>query len=429
MGIPNYLKQRKHRGWYFQRAVPKALKETLGTVWTHRVSDNHRDALKAVEECLRITDKLIAEHKADRTFPYRTIRQWQMYVESKYNQEVYFNSADNMDIHDIEHQRVIEIREFHRDVEVTNHHTLEQIIDAILERNPNRAINTVDGWKSSIRLFTKITNETIVENINHDVVESYIQGLRKHCIKNKTLRSHFERLKALFKYAISFRWITSSPFNSDLLFGISVEHIPRGVARYDKVIDIKPVDLWYSPDKYGTALNQYGRRDRYFDKYIVTWWIMRYCCCHVSEAEGIKWEDIDFGRNTIWIQANSIRELKTKVRARELPMLKPLRELLMQHKRDTRKREGSIFGLPNNHNPRQFGSGMRGNMENILGEDDKYTPKKAKDASNTVLQSFWKGDPRVVEEINGHGSTRATQTSAYGNITLKAKEECLSLLM
>ena len=161
-----------------------------------------------------------------------------------------------------------------------------------------------------------------------------------------------------------------------------------------------------------------------WDQYVVTWWIMRYCLCHVSEAEGVMWEDIDLENKTIWIRANAIRDLKTSYRPRQIPMLEPLHRVLSLHQRKTKQTKGNIFGIA--EGTTRFGA----NIQNYIKKVGDYTPKDAKDASNSVIQSMWKGNQRVILELNGHGfKEQKTETHKYGSITMETKLECLSLLL
>ena len=163
-------------------------------------------------------------------------------------------------------------------------------------------------------------------------------------------------MRVLYQHAYTWGWHDNDPFDmfeSRYIRGITVgKRQPKGVIKKDKVTDITPADEYYRMTKYDKAAPS-------IKKNIVTWWIMRYTCAHIGEAEGIVWEDIDFNKKTIRIQANSVRELKTEQRGRELPLLEPLYKLLLKHKRHTKGISGSIHGLPDNIDRRKLGKVMK----------------------------------------------------------------------
>ena len=195
-----------------------------------------------------------------------------------------------------------------------------------------------------------------------------------------------------------------------------------------KVNDIRPADKFFDPITLIDA--------DYHSRHTVTWWIMRYTLTHVSEAEGIMWSDINFDDNTIAIQLNRMRPLKTNSRRRVLPMVTPLREVLLKWKKLTRGHVGCIFGKYY----KDPGSIMRRHMQQIKGPDiyfDRkgrmhyYTPKKAKDYSNTVLKAKMIGYQDAYRSyVNGHESYLKNETDTYGdNYNYDTLLEILNLLV
>ena len=95
--------------------------------------------------------------------------------------------------------------------------------------------------------------------------------------------------KALFNYPETEEWIESNPFQSKFVRNKLVTQQKEGQLKEAKVIDIEPCDEYFKLSGYVGGTDSHR-------KHIITWLIMRYCVCHVSEAEGLMWEDIDLKR-------------------------------------------------------------------------------------------------------------------------------------
>ena len=170
------------------------------------------------------------------------------------------------------------------------------------------------------------------------MVDDYVLHLRDTVGTQGTLNTRWGRLKSLNKYAQAFRCIDEMYFGREKLYGIKIKEGPRGQLDYVKCLDITPADKFFS-------LYALGTHTKHFDQHIRTHWIMRYTLAHVSEAEGLVWDDIDMDARTICIQANELRELKTEQRARKLPMLDPLFHIIKHMYDQTPTHSGSIFNI------------------------------------------------------------------------------------
>ena len=442
--MPSYLKRRRGRqSWYFQIAVPKDLQGRCGATLELAVGRDHATALEASGRALRVARGMfdlmrLTDENPDPSFERK---KWKL---SNHLAEILnikpvgnFVTGWNGPADDIEPDLIKEqiIRNIEPskdavvddDVDTTEMHLLLDIMDEEKRRNPTKSENTLDGWKSAINKFIEASGVKYVEQINKDAVIKFRDYLQQTSTTKGTLSNSYTRMRTAYKHAYTWGWHDNEPFDmfeSRYISGITVgKRMPKGVIKENKVTDISPCDDIY-------RMSSYDRAAPSIRRFIVNWWVMRYTCAHISEAEGVCWEDIDFNKRTIKIQANSVRELKTDQRGRELPLLDPLYELLLKHKRLTKGISGSIHSLPDNIDRRKLGRTMKSHMNKYIhGPDGNYSPKKARDWGNTVIKANYKGNPETLYAINGHKRQSGNSTAAYGDITLEAKREALELLL
>ena len=436
----DHLKIRKGRGYYFQRATPKDLRGRTSAVQEIAVGKDYARALEAAGRAYRVCDNMFTLMRATEPNinPDYERRKWRL---SKYRFEIlnikpegdyvtlWNGPANDIDPDTIKEKVTVNVANKKDKVTLNTSkcYTWMDIVHEEKRRNPTKSENTLQGWTLVINKFIKATGVSSIHDISKDAVIKWRDYLQETCTSNNTLSLYYVRTRTIYKHAYAWGWHDNEPFEmftSRYISGISVgQRQPKGVIKQNKVTDIKPCDEHFSMNKYSKAAPSIKR-------FIVNWWIMRYTCAHVGEADGLVWEDVDFDNNTICIQANSVRELKTAHRGRELPLLEPLKQLLLKHKRHTKGTTGSIHGLPDNIDRRQLGKTMKTHMyRSITSEDESYSPKKARDWGNTVIKANFKGNPETLYAINGHKRQSGNATAAYGDITLEAKREALELLL
>ena len=440
--MPHYFKRRRGRkSFYFQIATPVEHHGRIGKTMELSLGRDHAAALEACGRALRVARAMfdLMRRTPPNPDPAYERRKWRL---TNHLAEIFdtqpqgsFTASWNGSAEDIEpdtikqtiSQGINKPQNSFKDADTSNMHKLIDVGPEEKRRNPSKSENTLDSWDAAIKKFIDATNIHYVEQIDQDAVIKFRDYLQKTCATKGTFSGIYSRLRTVYSHAHMWGWHDNEPcdmFQSRYTRGISIgQRKPKGLIKENKVTDIRPADDYYRMTKYDKAAPS-------IKKNIVTWWIMRYTCTHISEAEGIVWEDIDFDKKTIRIQANSVRELKTEQRGRELPLLEPLYELLLKHKRHTNGVTGSIHGLPNNIDRTKLGKVMKSNMyKYITGPDGNYSPKKARDWGNTVIKAHFKGNPETIQAINGHKRDTGNATAAYGDITLEAKREALSLLL
>ena len=438
--MANYIKRRGQRkSWYYQQAVPKHLQGRAGKTWELCLGRDYATAVEASGRALRVVQGMIELMEITPPNPDPTYERKKWKLTNHLTEILNIKPAGNYvttwngPADDIEPDSIKE--KIHQqnnkdaaiDINTLHMHKWTDVPDEEKRRNPSKSENTLDSWRASIKKYIAATGSIYVEQCSKDAVIKLRDYLQLTCTSKGTLQGHYSHMRVLYQHAYTWGWHDNDPFDmfeSRYIRGITVgKRKPKGQIPKEKVIDITPADDYYRMSKYDKAAPSIKR-------FIVNWWIMRYTCAHVGEADGLVWEDIDFNKKTIRIQANSVRELKTEQRGRELPLLDPLYKLLLKHKRHMKGISGSIHNLPDNIDRRKLGKTMKNNMNRfITGPDGNYGPKKARDLGNTIIKTNFKGNPETLYAINGHKRQSGNSTAAYGDITLEAKREALELLL
>ena len=411
--MPTYLRTLDNKpGYYFQRGVPKDLQGRLGKLWKLKAANTRQEATREALRLLMITDHIIDVCRKDHT------KRLKLSDLARVDANHVSDLGDNdpIDMYDIVDNEFIEhTRDTSNDVV----HDWQLLVDKILERNPNQPHNTIRAWRSECKAFVSATGCQSINDLSHEIVDDYVMMLRDTCNKQDTLNSKFARLKSLNEYALSFRWTTELFFNKEKLKGIKIKERARGTIDELKVMDITVADEYFSLDKLG----QGHCNSKNHDHYIRTHWIMRYTLGHISEVEGLMWEDIDMRNKTISIQANELRELKTDQRGRTLPMIDPLYHILLDMYNSSQTRTGSIFG----YRPKKiWGTSIRKFYQQIPGS---YSPSSCRHYGSGIIQSAHGDQDRRVKYIHGHGKKGETSTAQYGDISTDSLKPYLELLI
>jgi integrase len=258
------------------------------------------------------------------------------------------------------------------------------------------ALTTQKGWERYLSDALTIANRSFIDEFNEDDARKY----RDHLIdtlNGTTVKNRIRSVKGLFNVAKDEGWIETNPFDCVNLKYIKASPKAKEVRRLDEV------------DKSVCKLVEYQQ---------CLYWLMRYTGTHVSEAAGLRFEDIDLAGGVIHIRANELRPLKNNYRTRDLPIIKPLqqkpKELLP--KQDT----GHIFpGLYDEKYSRR-GNGMH--WQHFID----ISPKACRDAVATASRDADVNE-RVLGAILGH--TPKSSTGVYGSVSMEAKQKALEALI
>ena len=404
--MTSYLKQRKGRsGWFFQRAVPLALQDRLGRTWVAKAGNTKEEASREALRLLGLTDKIITICRHE---PSAVIR-----LQDVANAET-IHVSDMGDNEMIDTLDVIDQRFVKTKVEQYVENEFDTIIERIkLKASPSAS--TIRGWKTEYRLFSEQSGCKSFNAVTHEKVEQYIEYLISTCNTHGSFKTKYNRLKTVNKYAQAYKMVDEIYFDAGKIMGVKINRGPRGIIKETKCLDISPADEYF-------ALNKIGKVNDNFDTYIRTHWCMRWTIAHVGEIEGLTWEDIDLSQNrTLSIQANELRELKTRQRGRILPIIPPLYDLLMDMYSKSATKSGSIF---NKHATLDWGASIRNHYQKV-----NLSPKSCRDYGSGLIQSKFGDQDRRVKMIHGHGKSDGTSTADYGDIKPESLLPMMELLM
>ena len=244
----------------------------------------------------------------------------------------------------------------------------------------------------------KVMEVTKRQNID-EITEDDVRKYRDHLIdtvSGNTAKTRIGYVKAIFNVAKEEGWIESNPFDC-----INKRYIKS-------VTTPKQVKLLDDVDKKVEVLTEYQQ---------CLYWLMRYTGTHVSEAAGLRYEDIDLNAGVIHIRSNDIRPLKNEYRTRDLPIIQPLKERLTVLLR--KQASGHIFpGLYDERSARWASNLSWGRKLGI-------SPKACRDAVATQLRDKDINE-RVLGAILGHSPKNST--GVYGSVSMEAKRNALEKL-
>ena len=235
--------------------------------------------------------------------------------------------------------------------------TFEEIVELKYRDKKHVANNSRRQYLNAASNITKFSGLQYIEDFKPEHCRIVCNKLFNYCKDNDldhyTFKQYWQAMGHL-QHATGEDVIQINPWNKNEATNKSLKDA-HGSKQIIKVNDIRPADKFFDPVTITHAA--------YHSRHAVCWWIMRYTLTHVSEAEGIMWGDIDFDNNTIGIQLNKMRPLKTNSRRRVLPMVEPLREVLDKWRELSKIYVGCIFGKYY----KDPGSIMRRHMQQIKG--------------------------------------------------------------
>jgi len=388
-----YLKTRPGRaGYYFQRAVPKELRRVLGKkVWSMKAGSTLTEARRALPALLEATDAAIRLHSQQLTPEEEVLSRFRGTVTD--DEMANGLEVDASDLWPrLSEERHQSLNRLMRQPSGSLH-TVEELVTVAAQLKQTRP-NTQRGWEQSLNELMRISGKNFPTLIDKSDVAAYRSSLFKRGLAAATVKQRLRTLRGLFAVAVGEDWIDSNPFDQSTL------HI-RSKAQVKQVVSLTTADA---------NVGKLSEREQ------VLYWVMRYTGLHISEAAGIRPEDIrdDCLHIVPWYR----RPLKNEYRSRVLPIPAKLKEKLF-----------TITGLPTD---REIGwfiwSEARGLYETPAGSWGRklgISPKALRDNVATVLRSHDVNE-RTIGAILGH--TPRNSTGVYGSVSLEAKAAALSLL-
>ena len=399
-GLGPYLKRVPNRsGIYFQRAVPRPLQQKLGKKsWQWKAGDTLIQARRNVQEFLAKTDLEIANATGQVNqalldhvdgLPVTGIQE-DLEEQGLTPQDIYPR-------HSIEDAHKLLERQANREAGLPYADRTWSDLLTLCIRLKEPAPSTQAEWKRRTEEVERVTSVSDPSQLTEDHVRRYRDHLLD-TVANTTLKTRIRYLRAMFEVAVAEDWLKKNPFDC-----INLRFI-KGTSKKKEVVRLEQIDQKV--------------RDGSIPSYQqILYWLMRYTGCHVSEAAGIQYKDIDLSNGVLIIQSNDLRPLKNQYRERELPLLDELVDVLSALPKGSAAAQ--VFPGLYDERYQRWGNGMSWHRK--IG----VSPKACRDAVATTLRDADVNE-RVLGSILGH--TPKNSTGLYGSVSLEAKLNALKNL-
>lgn len=409
MALGPYLKRIPNRsGIYFQRACPRPLQQKLGKKsWQWKAGDTLIEARRNVQVFLAKTDQEIADATGtinDALF--NRIDSTPAYGIQKDLREQGLDPQDIYPRHSLEDAHKLVERQVRREQGLPYADRTWSDLLTLCIRLKEPAPSTQAEWRRRTEEVERVTTVSDPSQLTEDHVRRYRDHLLD-TVANTTLKTRIRYLRAMYEVAVAEEWVNRNPFDC-----IKLRFI-KGTSKKKEVVRLGEVDQKVRdgliPDYQGTL-----------------YWLMRYTGCHVSEAAGIQYKDIDLTNKVLIIQSNELRPLKNQYREREIPIIDQLKEHLVglpkgSDARADKTSSSTAHVFPGLYDEKyqRWGNGM--SWHRRIG----ISPKACRDAVATTLRDA-EVNERVLGSILGH--TPKNSTGLYGSVSLEAKLKALENL-
>ena len=398
MGISPYLQRLGTKpGVYFVRAVPNDLQARHGKKhWRWKAGNDLTEARRSVPEFLVMTDRAIAEARGDVDALMEVVSRSPL-AETPTSVVLEQEGMGPTDLYpqltDQEAHRVVK-RQSRIEAGLPVERSWQDLIDLAVRLN-DPAPSMLGEWK---RHLSKAMEVAGVESVD-EVTEAHARKYRDHLLDSvqaSTTKTRLKYVKALFEVAEEEDWIEGNPFNAIKLKRIKAKIKPKEVQLLDEA------------DKLIHKLPDHQQ---------LLYWLMKYSGCHVSEAAGIRADDIDLEQGILHIRENDLRPVKNAYRVRDIPIIPALRKHI--EGANLKGIKGYVFPGLYEDKYKRWGNGM--SWHRRIG----VSPKACRDAATMVLRDHGVNE-FVIGSILGH--TPKTSTNRYGSVTMDAKRKALELL-
>ena len=398
MGISPYPQRLGTKpGVYFVRAVPNDLQARHGKKhWRWKAGNDLAEARRSVPEFLVMTDRAIAEARGDVDALMEVVSRSPL-AETPTSVVLEQEGMGPTDFYpqltDQEAHRVVK-RQSRIEAGLPVERSWQDLIDLAVRLN-DPAPSMLGEWK---RHLSKAMEVAGVESVD-EVTEAHARKYRDHLLDSvqaSTTKTRLRYVKALFEVAEEEDWIEGNPFNAIKLKRIKAKIKPKEVQLLDEA------------DKLIHKLPDHQQ---------LLYWLMKYSGCHVSEAAGIRADDIDLEQGILHIRENDLRPVKNAYRVRDIPIIPALRKHI--EGANLKGIKGYVFPGLYEDKYKRWGNGM--SWHRRIG----VSPKACRDAATMVLRDHGVNE-FVIGSILGH--TPKTSTNRYGSVTMDAKRKALELL-
>lgn len=380
-------------GWYFQRAVPLDVRQTVGKgLWRWKAGNTKPEAIQTAARLLAETDELIsvARDGAGHGSKQETREQARLSAEAwlrgrsmdsidqnREEFEIHYPSLPShpADLEDIRARPPIKLK------------TAEELLTkAKALKQPKPA--TYAQWELRLSQFMKHSEMEFPSICTRDHARAFRDSLVEQGLSASTIKTRINYLSGLWSFMVDEEWTTQNLWSG-------ITRNIKSESQRKEPLEIKPVD---------------ERAKHLSNDHRLLYLLLRYTGMRLSEAAGLRFEDIQDG--IITVAEHETRSLKTPQSRRLIPLHSELGKLSWQGR-------GLIFPTLYNPRTRRWGSGLTWNRK--IG----IAPKDLRDHAKQAMREA-NIDSSVSRAILGHKPENVGES--YGGITISQKKRGIEAL-
>ena len=371
--------------WWFSRAVPRPLQETIGKkLWRIRLGHDLSAARRQAISCLAETDQEIelaklptAEERHQRREELLMLKLQGREAVEIFDHPKFFGSPEDAEALGA--------------LPKTSAKTPDQIVDLVVGLKAPAA-GTVKEYKGALEKFRHHYGRDHVLAATKDDTAAF----RTHLLssyKTSTAKKTIRYLSGLWEVCLDEGWCQTNPW--------------KGVLRH--VRDEAPAEPKTVPEGVWDVLDKLGERQQ------ALVWLIAFSGMRIQEALGLRGQDLDISSGVIHVASHEQRGLGNGIKnansIRTIPIderLRPWAELLGTS-------EELVF-------PEYLSSTRNWNTPSFWQQRLKCSPHKLRHAVATQLRERDVNE-QVISDLLGHSIK--TMTGRYGQTTLEAKAKAL----
>ena len=269
----------------------------------------------------------------------------------------------------------------------------------------DRAPNTVQANRQALAALERIVGDKMLPEIEPIDFELFKVN-RAEKTSSGTVNTNLRALKAAFRRAVQWNYLTESPAS-----GVALLRTPKSPPRYLSENEIQ--QLLATDEDPRVLARTFGRMIRFF---LLTG-------LRRNELLFLEWTDLDLGKGLLYVQNKALFRTKTDASERQIPISRTLRALLDEIGPQP---EGYIFPSPNGgpYSP-QFISHKFKDRIRRAGLDEHYNLHTLRHTFATHLRDRGVGLD-IIAQLLGHTSLETTRI--YGHLMPGNVKSAISLL-
>lgn len=374
------------RTWWFSRAVPRPLQETIGKkLWRIRLGHDLAAARRQAISCLVRTDQEIelaklptAEERHQRRQELLMLELQGREAEEIFDQPKFFGSPEDA--------------EALAALPKTSAKTPAQIVELVVGLKAPAA-GTIKEYKGALEKFRlHYGKEQVLAATKEDTAAFRTHLLSRY--KTSTAKKTIRYLSGLWQVCVDEEWCETNPW--------------KGVLRH--VRDEAPAEPKTVPEGVWDRLSGLGERQQ------ALFWLIAFTGMRIQEALGLRGKDLDVTGGVIHIASHDLRGLGNGIKNVNSIRTVPIDERLKPWTNRLKTHEELVF-------PEYRSGSGNWNTPSFWQQRLKCSPHKLRHEVATQLRER-EVNEQVISDLLGHSIK--TVTGRYGQTTLEAKAKALA---